>query len=54
MKPNCFSDRNSLLMPQEFNKHLLLRLDSGFTFTSIAFLYHTGQSVYFQVLCGIP
>ena len=53
MKPNCFSNRNSLLMPQEFNSHLLLRLDAGFTFKvlryTVAFLYHTGQSVYFQV-----
>ena len=32
MKPKCFSNRNSLLMPQEFNSHLLLRLDAGFTF----------------------
>jgi hypothetical protein len=29
MKPNCFSNRNFLLMPQEFNSHLLLRLDAG-------------------------
>lgn len=50
MKPNCFSNRNSLLMPQEFNSHPLLRLDAGFTFKV---LRYTGQSVYFQVLCGI-
>ena len=37
MKPNCFSNRNSLLMPQEFNSHLLLRLDAGFTFKVCSF-----------------